>query len=423
MKTSPYWTDISPRPDDLQADALPAKADVAIIGAGYTGLNAAITFADRGIDTVLLEKEVVGYGGSSRNGGMFAPGISAGIPKLEKRHGIEIAERMWRWTVQATQYVKDIIQSEAIDCDLVFNGGIHLAWRPAHLDEDRDYASYLEERFGYSEMSIVERGDLHTKIGSPAYSGGMANNFGGGVNPAAYTYGLAQAALRRGALLVEGAEVLALRRRDGHFELATPKGKLSAERVLMATNGYTPNLVPRIRSGVLPVGSAIITTQPLSEDLQQELSPEGRMFYDSKNFLNYFRLTPDGRLLFGGRRKLAADLDPTRSARELKQRLIQVFPQLNDTPITHSWTGRVAFTFDRTPHIGREGGIYYAYGYNGHGLAASSYMGREVALVMLGEIESSPFQVIPHPRIPFSSLSHVYLPLLTGWFRMVDRVA
>lgn len=423
MKTTPFWTEISPRPQDIQADALPDRADVAVVGAGYTGLNAAITFADRGVAAVVLEKEVVGFGGSSRNGGMFAPGISAGIPKLERRHGLEVAGHMWRWTVLATKYVTDIIEEEEIDCDLVFNGGIHLAWRPAHLDEDRAYANYLNENFGYGEMSIVEPEDLHTKIGSPAYSGGMANDFGGGVNPAAYAYGLARAAVKRGATLVEGAEVTAITRRDGKFEVSTPRGRLLAKDVLIATNGYTPDFVHRIRHGVLPIGSAIITTAPLSEDLQQELSPEGRMFYDSKNFLNYFRLAADGRMLFGGRRKLSADLDPIRSASELKGRLAQVFPQLKGVSITHSWTGRVAFTFDRTPHLGQEDGIFYAYGYNGHGLAASSYMGREVALVMLGELESSPFQEIPHPRIPFSKLSSFYLPLLTGWFRMVDRVA
>jgi glycine/D-amino acid oxidase-like deaminating enzyme len=423
MKTTPFWTDNTPRPADLALSDLPPTAEIAIIGSGYTGLNAAMTLAEAGVDVAVLEAGYIAFGGSSRNGGMFSPGIPAGIPKLERRHGMHVAERMWRWTQEATEYVKRLIRDEHIDCDLLFNGSVHLAWRPSHLEEDRRYAQYMRTKLGVTSLTLVEKDRLNEEIGSPSYYGGMVNQNAGCVDPAKYVYGLARAAARKGVRLIESAEVQNISRENGKFELHTPGGRLLAKEVLIATNGYTSSLVPAIRQGILPIGSSIIVTEPLSDALQSELSPRGRTFHDSKNFLNYFHLTVDGRMMFGGRRKLSADLDPLRSATELHGRLLEVFPQLERVPITHSWTGNVAFTYDRTPHIGQAEGIYYAYGYNGHGLAASSYMGREVARLMTGDLKASPFQQIPHPRIPFWRMSDQYLPLLTLWFRMVDGVA
>ncbi len=423
MKTVPYWTDLTPRPDDLPLSDLPPSVDIAIIGSGYTGLNAAMTLAQAGADVAVLEAGYIAFGGSSRNGGMFSPGISAGIQKLEQRHGPETAERMWQWTLEATEYVKHLIREENIECDLVFNGGVHLAWHPSHLEEDRRFIRYMQSRFGVTDLHIVQKEQLQEEIGSPAYFGGMVNENAGSVDPAKYVYGLARVAARVGVKLVESAEVQEISRDGGRFRLHTAAGTTEASQILIATNGYTSKLVPEIRRGILPIGSAIIITEPLSRSMQTQLSPKGRTFYDSKNFLNYFHLTADGRMMFGGRRKLSPDLDPVRSAPELHHRLLEVFPQLKDVPITHSWTGNVAFTYDRTPHIGQVGGIYYAYGYNGHGLAASSYMGREVARLMNGDLQASPFDAIPHPRIPLSGLSDQYLPLLTLWFRVVDRFA
>ena len=244
-----------------------------------------------------------------------------------------------------------------------------------------------------------------------------------GLHPAKYVYGLARAAARWGAHLVEYAPVTGLTRQGGGFQVRTAKGVVRAREVLLATNGYTTNVAPAVRHGIFPVGSYIIVTAPFSPALQQELSPRGRMFYDSKNFLNYFRLTPDGRMLFGGRHNLSTNLDLMDSARRMQKRMVEVFPQLREVPITHTWTGKLGICFDLMPHIGRVEGIHYAYGYAGHGVSVASLLGKEVGEMLAGRRATSLFAQIKHPRYPFTPYDKLYLPLVSAWFRLMDSVS
>jgi glycine/D-amino acid oxidase-like deaminating enzyme len=195
-----------------------------------------------------------------------------------------------------------------------------------------------------------------------------------------------------------------------------------AREVLLATNGYTTQLVPRARQGIFPAGSYIICTEPLSLELQNDVSPRGRMFFDSLNFLNYFRLTPDGRMLFGGRHNLSTSLDVYESARSLRERMVEVFPQLAAAKVTHSWTGKLGLTFDLMPHIGQADGVWYAMGYCGHGVAVASKLGREAAQIIAGERASSLFREISHMRTPVTHLDRYYLPFVSAWYRMMDKV-
>lgn len=206
---------------------------------------------------------------------------------------------------------------------------------------------------------------------------------------------------------------------DG-FAVHTSKGVLRAKDVLIATNGYTDRLVPSLKPRVFPVGSYIIVTEPLPLELQKELSPEGRMFYDSKNFLNYFRLTPDGRMLWGGRNDLSTDLDLQRSASLLRAELVHTFPQLEGIPLTHTWTGKLGITFDLMPHIGRVDGIHYAFGYGGHGLALATYLGSEIGKLLAGQISSSPFAEIPHPTMFFYRSEPWFIPVAARYYRLAD---
>lgn len=421
MKNENFWVENTPRPDGLATDELPSKADVAIVGSGYTGLNAAIELAKSGANVVVLEQETVGWGGSSRNGGLFAPDISVGMQKIEKRYGQEMAAALWKWSLDALNHVEEMIVDEEIECDYSKKGQIYLACRPEHFTLAQGYMNYLAEKFDYFRQRAIGPDDLQNEIGTDIYFGGILEEFAGGADPAKYVFGLARAANRHGANIIERAKATDIRRRNGSFMISTSKGPIESKEVLLATSGYTSHLLPKARFGVFPIASCIVLTKPLSPELQREISPNNRVFYDSKRLLNYFRLTADGRLLFGGRKSSAEDANLARSSQRIHRRMLEVFPQLKDIPISHSWSGYVGYTFDRMPHIGRVNGVYYAYGYCGHGLVAASYMGVEVARLISGQQESSPFLEIPHPRYFWASFEKLFLPLGSLWYGFLDK--
>jgi glycine/D-amino acid oxidase-like deaminating enzyme len=264
---------------------------------------------------------------------------------------------------------------------------------------------------------------LAAEVGTAEFYGGLVDSASAGLHPAKYVFGLAQAAARRGVLLVEHAQVTGIVRQGHGFAAGTSRGMVQAREVLLATNGYTANAVPAARAGIFPVGSYIIVTEPLPLELQAELSPQRRMFFDSKHFLNYFRLTPDGRMLFGGRHNLSTGLDLAESAHLMRRRMVEVFPQLSRAAVTHTWTGKLGVTFDLMPHAGRVDGIHYAYGYAGHGVAIAGYLGKEVGEMIAGQRSSTPFGEIGHARYPFTRYDKLYLPLVSAWFRAQDRMA
>ena len=421
MKNINYWTENTLRPEDLPTQDLPPKADVTIVGSGYTGLNAAIELAKGGASVVVLDQETIGWGGSSRNGGLFSPDIAGGMSKIEKRYGNDAAKFFWQWSIDACDHVEKIVTEEGIECDFHRNGQIYLAYKPSHFISAKGYMSYLTEGYGYSGQRVVEPAELNTEIGSGSYYGGILDESGGGADPAKYVFGLAQTASRHGAMLVENAKVTSIARNNNAFQIATSKGTIETKEVLLATNGYTSHLVPKARYGIFPIASCIILTEPLSPELQSELSPNNRVFYDSKRLLNYFRLTADGRMLFGGRKSSSEDSNSDISAQRIHRRLLVVYPQLTGIPITHTWSGYIGYTFDKMPHIGCINGIHYAYGYCGHGLAAASYMGIEAAKLISGQQQSSPFLEIPHPRYFFASFEKLFLPLGSLWYGFLDR--
>ncbi len=421
MKTIPFWTDQTPRPANIPLSELPSEVDVAIVGSGYTGLHAARALLKSGARVAVLEQNSIGWGASSRNGGMLTPGLKASMETVLRRYGEKAAAELWQWSLDSVDYVDATVREENIDCDFSRPGHFYLAHKPSHFEHIKRHKDFLAKQFGYTAPRVVPPSEIRAEIGSSAFHGGLADDFSAALNPAKYVFGLARAVGEQGACLVEQAAVTRIRRANGKFALATAKGELRANEVLLATNGYTTGLVRRARHGVFPVGSYIIVTEPLPLDLQKELSPKGRMFYDSKYFLNYFRLTADGRMLFGGRNNLSTNLDLEDSARRLQRRMIEVFPQLAGVPLTHTWTGKLGITFDLMPHIGRINGIHYAYGYNGHGISIASNLGREVGELIAGQRSSSRFMEIYHPRFFFAAYETLYLPFVAQWYRFLDR--
>lgn len=423
MKTIPYWTDNTPFPAHIQLSELPCEVDVAVVGSGFTGLNAALALLKAGLSVAVLEKETIGWGASSRNGGIFGPGLFLSVDVLESRYGKERAKAFWRWSVEACDYVENVITSENIECDFDRSGEILLAYKPSHFKSIIEYQEYLEKEYESNHTSLLDANELEQELGSNSYYGGMLEQAAGGLDPAKYVYGLASVVNRQGGQLFQYAQVLGIKRENGRFVLSTSKGEAKARQVLLATNGYTGNLVRKIRYGIYSGACYSIVTEPLSPEKQEEISPNGRVFYDSKYFLNYFRMTADGRVLLGGRNTLVPGHDLYKSAHELQERLLEIFPQLEGIHISHSWSGRLGLTFDQMPHVGNEGGIHYAYGYFGHGIIIGSYLGYEVGQLIVGQRQGSLFMEIKHPRYFVSPWEKVYLPLVCAGFRLKDKIS
>lgn len=428
LRLHPCWAEDLPHLAVVTRGALPRRVDVAIIGSGYTGLSAARALAQCGAAVVVLEQHTIGWGASSRNGGMLNPGLKEPAPMLFRRYGPRRGRELWEWSLAAIDHVEALIAAEQIACDFSRAGQVVLAHKPTHFDGLRDEAIWHTRELGDAAPRLFGPSELAAEIGTRAYHGGLFDPRAAGLHPAKYVAGLAAAAAHAGAILVEECEVTSIQAsRLGH-RLVTTLGELGAGQILLATNGYTTRLVPEARRGIFPAGSYIITTAPLAPDLCAELSPHSRMFYDTKHFLNYFRLTPDGRMLFGGRHNLSTALDLEHSARALQQRMVAVFPQLHSAPITHSWTGKLGLTFDLMPHVGRirngvAAGAWYAYGYGGHGVAVASYLGHQAGEIMAGMAATTPFAEIEHPRSVFTPYDRYYLPLLSAWFRYLDWVS
>ena len=423
MKLRNFWTEQSPRPSDLPVvDALPERVDVAVVGSGNTGLTAAITLAKSGASVAVLEAQTIGWGASSRNGGIVTPGWKQSIRKICKDYGEEKGRAFWRISLDAIDLLERYIRDENITCGWHRDGYVALACKASHFKQMQERAAWLKQTLDY-DVTIVPRSAMHEEIGARKYFGGLADPNGGGLQPAAYVFGLAEAAARHGARLCEHARVSDVRRVGNQFEVVTGKGITKATDVIMATNGYTENIISGLKSKVFPVGSYIIITEPLSPELQDEISPRKRVFYDSKWLLNYFQVTLDGRMLWGGRNDLSTTLDLTTSAEILSSQLIDTFPQLRDVNITHTWTGKLGITFDLMPHIGRVRDVHYALGYGGHGIAAGTYLGTEIGLRLSGQKDSSPFEQIPHQTRFFYRNRPWFVPLAAIYYRFLDAVS
>jgi glycine/D-amino acid oxidase-like deaminating enzyme len=423
-----YWLTTTELP---RSDSPPLldRVDVAVIGAGYTGLAAAHTLTKRGATVAVLEAETIGWGASSRNGGMVLTGLKLGANKLISMYGHQRARRMYAASLDSINCVEEIMAEEKIDCDFSRCGHLEVACKQRHFNDYARQAEVIAREFNH-RLRLVPRSDLGGEIGSHIYYGGMVDEFSAGLNPARYVAGLACAARRAGANIFENTRVTIIEResRKGRsgWRVSTSRGELWARDVLAATSGYTGSLTSALRKRVIPIGSYIIATEILPDSLAHELSPRNRMIYDSKNYLYYYRLTPDRRMLFGGRAAFFPETTNTirRSAEILRRGMTQVYPQLRNVKVEYVWGGTLDFAFDIMPHAGQMDGVYFALGYAGHGVAMATWQGQKIAQMIAGEKPDNPFVEIPFPAAPLGLYkgNSWFLPLVGAYYKFLDWI-
>jgi glycine/D-amino acid oxidase-like deaminating enzyme len=429
FKQSNYWLDTVTLPVATTGD-LPSNVDVAIVGAGFTGLSAARTLAKRGAMIAVLEANSIGWGASSRNGGMVLTGMKLDVETLAARYGMEAAKRMYAASLASIAFVEQIVREEQIECNFSRSGHLEVACKQSHFDAYARSVELIGREFDH-QLRVVPKKELRSEIGSNIYFGGMMDDLSAGLNPARYVAGLGRAALAAGAGVFENASVKQISRTSDNgrpgFHLDTSRGRVFAKDVFIATSGYTSSATPGLRKRIIPIGSFIIATEPLSDALARELSPRNRMIFDSKHYLYYYRLTPDNRMLFGGRAAFFPETANTirRSAELLRRGMVAVYPQLRDTKLEYAWGGTLDFCFDTMPHAGQMDGIYYALGYAGHGVAMATYLGAKIAEQISGGRSDNPYEDIPFPGAPLGLYNGWpwFLPFAGAYYKVLDWVS
>jgi glycine/D-amino acid oxidase-like deaminating enzyme len=424
MKLTPYWLDTSRPGPDRSATEIGGDVDVAVVGAGLTGSSAALHLARKGAKVAILERETVAWGASGRNGGMATPGLAIGFRDAIARYGLPTAKAMYLTYNDAIDSIEKLVGEEGIECDFARTGKLNLAAKPAHFDGLRKTHEVLAERVGY-QTHLVPKDQLRSEIGSDHYHGAMIDPAGAGLHVGKFTRGLAESAARTGVEIHEKAPVTEVRRLDGtRHEVITPRGSVRAEQVLVATSGYTRRPFRWLQVRVAPVGSFIIVTEPLGEGVCDELMPTRRMASDTKNLLYYFRITPDHRLLFGGRARfaMAGPGSDEKSGRILQKAMVSVFPQLANARVDYCWGGLVDMSMDRMVHAGEHGGLFYSVGYSGHGVQMATYMGKQMAEYMNGLPEANPWRDLRFKRIPGHVGPPWFLPFAGAYYKFQDLI-
>lgn len=418
----PYWWDEVPRP--AIDDALPAGAvDVAIIGSGYTGLNAALETARAGRNTVVLDAEEAGWGCSTRNGGQISTSIKPPFECLARRHGRERALAICQEGRNSLAWVGELVAREGIDCAFRRVGRFHAAHAPGQYELLARSVSN-QTRGLEVDAFVVPRAEQRAEIGSDSYWGGVVYTQHCSIDPARYHQGLLERVRAAGARVVPRCAATGIDRDGREFVLRTARGALRAREVVVATNGYTAGLTPWLRRRVIPIGSYIIATESLAPELVARLIPNDRIVSDTRRVVFYYRASPDRtRILFGGRVSFD-ETDPRKSAPLLHRDMVQVFPELARTRVSHSWCGFIAYTFDELMHLGRHEGVHYAMGYCGSGVGMASYCGMRIGQQVLGLAAGrTAFDGLAFPTRPFYTGNPWFLAPSIRYYRWRDRMA
>jgi glycine/D-amino acid oxidase-like deaminating enzyme len=421
FKAVPFWWEAH-KPIALPEIKLPRESRVAIVGAGYAGLSAALELSKQGLDCVVLDANEPGFGGSTRNGGMVSSGANVGKRYMSKPMPAEQAAPYLADAADAFTLIEDLITREKIKCGWTKSGYFLGAWCKSHFDDMAMKVATLNAAAD-SGCYLVPPERQREEIGSDYYRGGMVVGRYAHIHPALYFKGLLDICTRRAVQIASKTPVTRLTETATGWSVETPRGTIQAGDVIVATNGYTGDITPQLKRRVIPVGSYIITTEELPADLATALSPKNRAISDTRRVLTYYRLSPDGkRMIFGGRAKFG-HTDPVETAPILYRFMIDRFPQLKGVKITHAWTGNVAFTLDELPHMGKFKNLHYALGCNGSGIAMMSYLGQQTARKVAGKANRiCAFDRPEFPSHPLYTGNTWFLPWVGRYFRTRDWI-
>jgi glycine/D-amino acid oxidase-like deaminating enzyme len=422
MKYSSYWHDTAPRFEGAAVGPVEGHYDVVVVGGGFTGLGAARQLAMAGAKVLVLEAETVGFGASGRNGGHLNNGLAHSYIAAKAELGKERAIALYRAFDASIDTLEAIIAEEGIDCNFRRAGKLKLASKPQHFEGlARNFEAVHAEVD--PDTALLSATDLKDEVGSP-FHGAMLSKKSAMMHMGRYVAGLAEAARRRGAVIVEGAAVTERSQAGGRHVLKTTKGTVTADQVMIATGAYTTANFSYFRRRIMAVGSFIVATRPLTDAEVASAMPGNRTCVNTMNIGNYWRLSPDNRLIFGGRARFSATSDQRSDARSgaiLRESLAHIFPQLAEVEIDYCWGGLVDITKDRYPRAGYHDSIWYAMGYSGHGAQLSTHLGMTIADAILGRSDRNPLKGLDWPAVPGHFGKPWFLPLVGLYYKTLDR--
>lgn len=397
------------------------QADVCVIGSGYTGLSAALHLAESGYDVTLLEAEKVGWGASGRNGGQVAQGQRIGHEELIKKVGREAADMLWDLSLDSVDLVKSLIKKHEIQCDLK-SGVLDVAAKASHMDDMKEEYDYLTNVLKYEHVKYVEKDEVQNMLGTDKYHNGLVLTDAAHLHPLNYALGLAEAATKAGVKIYENSRVTKYKGGSG-AEVKTEKGLVKAKYILLACNGYLGNLSPKVAGKIMPINNFILATEPLSEELCRKINRDDYAVADTKFVINYFKLSGDNRLLWGGGENYTKAF-PKDIPNFVRKYMLEFYPELKDVKIDYGWGGTLAITLNRMPHFDRiEENVFVAQGYSGHGVAMATLGGKLMADAIRGSAENFDlFKSVPTPTFPGGTLLR-WPGLVAGmlYYSMRDR--
>jgi glycine/D-amino acid oxidase-like deaminating enzyme len=422
MQFQPYWWDAAPRIAS-PPPPLPTKADVVIVGSGFTGLSAALTLSRHGRRALVLERGVPGFGASTRNGGQVGGGNQKfRVKTMIGLRGEKKAAALLREGTAMLDSIERLITTETIDCHFRRCGRFRGAMRPEHYDAMARDLDDLRAVAGV-ESFMVPKAEQHTEIGSDVFHGGSVLPNDCSLHPGLYHAGLMQRIEDAGGTICGRAGVRRIERSGAEFLITSEAGTVACRNVIIATNGYTDGLVPELGRRIVPVGSGLIATGEIPDALYTTLLPKQRVYGNTNRVFYYYRGAPaERRIIWGGRAGHMAGNTSLRAYRHLARDMLHVFPALADVPVTHAWDGQIGYTYDEVPHLGRtRDGVHYALGYCGTGVSRATYFGHKIALQVMEQRDGeTAFDDLAFPAFPIQPAAKLAVPVVEAWYRVRD---